>query len=361
MNKKILLVIVSLGLFFTSAMNAAAKNTEPIGIQFTDEAMISLVEEKSGNIVVLDENNLTLAEYHTDGFYAKFEYDENVCDGLAPVKITDNRGMTDYYEYDKDELIRIKTYNGTIQVSSKEYTCSNKKSDNSRLEEQRSYTPFNVYHSDGSTRQMNCLISNANFVKGSNSLTQPQIQSFLSTNNSVLTNYIYVYRKNSNGVVYNTGIQILPSQTIYDAANSYSISPKVVMATMQKETSIIVGQPNAIPSEYCFYFCMGAGSPSNPNHTGFIQQLELGTSTLRSWYNSALSFSYPYYYSNSGFYGYHGYGHTGYDTSIWCDNAATYSLYKYTNYTILDNDHTGTCNESFLDILDKQYMQNIPF
>ena len=57
---------------------------------------------------------------------------------------------------------------------------------------------------------------------------------------------------------------------------------------------------------------------------GFDQQIDLGTSTLNKWYQDAVdNYTFPYYYSNTGFRGYKGYGSTGYSTAIWCDNAVS--------------------------------------
>lgn len=60
----------------------------------------------------------------------------------------------------------------------------------------------------------------------------------------------------------------------------------------------------------CFYFCMGAGSDTS--------------------------------------------------TTIWCKNAATYSLYKYTPYTCTSNDSTHSANVLFLEIYDGKMLSDFP-
>lgn len=111
----------------------------------------------------------------------------------------------------------------------------------------------------------------------------------------------------------------------------------------------------------CFYFCMGAGSDSSTATTGFDKQIDLGTSTLYKWYqHGADNYSFPYYYSHKGFRGYKGYGSTGYSAAIWCKNAATYSLYKYTPYTCTSNDSTHSANVLFLEIYDGKMLSDFP-
>jgi hypothetical protein len=106
---------------------------------------------------------------------------------------------------------------------------------------------------------------------------------------------------------------------------------------------------------------MGAGSDSSTATTGFDKQIDLGTSTLYKWYqHGADNYSFPYYYSHKGFRGYKGYGSTGYSAAIWCKNAATYSLYKYTPYTCTSNDSTHSANVLFLEIYDGKMLSDFP-
>lgn len=175
-------------------------------------------------------------------------------------------------------------------------------------------------------------------------------------------NNIVIYKKNSSGNVYNTGITVTPAKVIYDASVEYSVSPKVILATLQKESSLVSSyHADDSLSSSCFYFCMGAGSSSSSSTTGFQNQIDLGTSTLQKWYEDGNNnYAFPYYYSHSGFRGYKGYNSSGYSTAIWCDNAATYSLYKYTPYTCASNSNTHSANVLFLEIYNGVLLSDFP-
>ncbi len=222
------------------------------------------------------------------------------------------------------------------------------------------YSTFYVTHSNGTKTNMSNLISDSLFVRQTSSASQKNIQDLFDTTNSPLKNDITIYRRNSSGNVYDTGTTVTPAKVIYDASVTYSISPKVILATLQKESSLVSSyHANDKLSSKCFYFCMGAGSDKGATSTGFDNQIDLGTSTLNKWYQDGVdNYTFPYYYSNSGFYGYRGYNTTGYSTSIWCDNAATYSLYKYTPYTCGSNDSTRTGNVLFLDIYNGKMLSD---
>ena len=316
----------------------------------------------------MDEKNRVLKEYHTDGYSADFFYDNSVGDGYYPVEIEDSEGIVQKIKYKGKSLEAISYYEDGIKVGTKGYKTVLEDSmemqslDSKVLTNSTDYSVFYVYHSDGTKTNMSKLISNGNFVRGSSSASQTQIQTLLKNNGSPLKDYITVYKCNSSGTIYNTGVTILPSQVIYNASVDYSISPKVILATMQKESSLVssVHAGDSLSSR-CFYFCMGAGSVSDPDQTGFVNQVRLGAKTLHNWYITGTSYTYPYKYSNSGFYAYHGYGYTGVEHSIWCDNAATFSLYKYTNYTIVNNSSPHTANELFRDLLSGNLLSGISY
>ena len=183
-----------------------------------------------------------------------------------------------------------------------------------------------------------------------------------NTNSSNTTNPSNNIDNSSSGNVYNTGITVTPAKVIYDASVEYSVSPKVILATLQKESSLVSSyHADDSLSSSCFYFCMGAGSSSSSSTTGFQNQIDLGTSTLQKWYEDGNNnYAFPYYYSHSGFRGYKGYNSSGYSTAIWCDNAATYSLYKYTPYTCASNSNTHSANVLFLEIYNGALLSDFP-
>ena len=81
---------------------------------------------------------------------------------------------------------------------------------------------------------MSNLIGDSNFVRQNTSASQKDIQSLFDTTGSPLRNNITIYKKNSKGSVYNTGVSVTPAKIIYDTSVTYSISPKVILATLQR-------------------------------------------------------------------------------------------------------------------------------
>ena len=202
----------------------------------------------------------------------------------------------------------------------------------------------------------NELIDDPIFLNAS-SMSASQIQSFLAGKNSYLTNYTTTenlsYYPNYNKTV-------PASQAIYDAGQVYGINPQVILATLQKEESLVT---DPSPSQSQLQFAMGYGCPDSngcgSGSAGFFYQIDNGTWDLRfmferargnnSWWNPNLSyqcgtrsqappynypsnnnpyFYYPSLYPNQGVTFYDGYG-TAY-ASFTIANASTASLYCYT-------------------------------
>ena len=202
------------------------------------------------------------------------------------------------------------------------------------------------------------LINDAIFLDSS-SMTQSQIQSFLFSQGSYLANYTsYSSRDNTN---------VLASQIIYEASQDYGINPQVILATMQKEESLVT-DPDPLQSQLDFamgYEC--ADSTGCSAYSGLFNQVDNGTwqlrfdydkltgsiqlggsSTLTSYeqsesypcgtssipppYSSTNNTNYHFYYpgltSGTNVTFYDGYG-TAY-TNFTIANASTASLYCYT-------------------------------
>jgi len=175
------------------------------------------------------------------------------------------------------------------------------------------------------------LISNAVF-RNAGSMSSSQIQSFLQSKGSGLAGYTQGGKR--------------ASQIIYEAAGSYGINPQVVLATLQKEQSLITDPE---PSSTQLRSAMGYGCPDsadcNADYYGFSNQVHNGTWQLRynyerasgnnTWWNNG---SYAcggatHFYStglypgrNVTFYSAGSYP----DKTIKIANAATASLYCYT-------------------------------
>lgn len=364
--KKILVGIITMVLLSNSTMVAFAEEAGDMNeaASAVEESQLGqLAVENEENIVLVDEQGYILNEFHSDGYVAEFVYAETYSGESSKqlVSIADSDDKVHNIFYDEEgNVAQIEIYIDEEYVGTKDFTASVSPSD--EVMPFASYSTFYVTHSNGTKVNMSNLISDSLFVRQNNSASQKDIQNLFETTGSPLKNNITIYKKNSSGSVYNTGVSVTPAKVIYDASVAYSVSPKVILATLQKESSLVSSsRANDKLSSHYFYFCMGAGSNSSTTTTGFDQQINLGTSTLHKWYQDGVNnYSFSYYYSNTGFRGYKGYGSTEYSTAIWCDNAATYSLYKYTPYTCASNDSTHSANVLFLEIYNGKMLSAFP-
>ncbi|MFC1663271.1 hypothetical protein ACFL04_03875 [Patescibacteria group bacterium] len=153
------------------------------------------------------------------------------------------------------------------------------------------------------------IISNTEFFN-KNSLTLKDIQYFLKQKGGMLSSYS----------VSVNGVRKSASKIIYDAAQEYSLSPKTILVTLQKEQSLVTAKD---PSQRAINFAMGYGCPDggscNPNASGFYKQVDFA-----SW-------QFRRYTDHPGWYTYkvaNTYNISG--TSVKIQNQATANLYNYT-------------------------------
>lgn len=146
------------------------------------------------------------------------------------------------------------------------------------------------------------LIDNQVFIDGSGStpsgsstMSKTQIQSFLSSKGSGLASRSYTldcYGQDSKEREWYTSIgapcdkKIPASQIIYYVGRIYGINPQVILATLQKEQSLITSSnPTSWQINNAMgYNCPTSGSCSSP---GFFVQLDHGTWVLRYHYERA--------------------------------------------------------------------------
>jgi hypothetical protein len=128
------------------------------------------------------------------------------------------------------------------------------------------------------------LIDNGKFTD-SNSMGVTAIQNFLISKGSSLASYHDTEDCYSSSgshysfyqAHYSCGQSVLAAQIIYDAANAYGISPRTILATMQKEESLIT---DPSPSSSQINFAMGYGCSDSGgcgSYTGFFHQVDNGT------------------------------------------------------------------------------------
>ena len=153
----------------------------------------------------------------------------------------------------------------------------------------------------------NDIIANGEFIDKS-SLDEAGILSFLQTKNSYLANYSDSGRT--------------AARIIYDAAQNNNLNPKVIMATMQKEQSLITKtsyDANAL-QKAMGYGCPDSGS-CDPAYASFPLQLDRGAWQLRYNFDRATTNVADYKVGQTM---------TIDSTAITFQNAATASLYRYT-------------------------------
>ena len=190
------------------------------------------------------------------------------------------------------------------------------------------------------------LIDNGTLVNNQ-TMSADQIQIFLTNTGSGLTNYSDVEACDATIAPYYThcGQNISAAQIIYDASQAYDINPRAILATLEKEQSLIT---DPTPTSSQIDCAMGYNSCSG--YVGFFTQVDNGTWALAynyqgalgtaNWLSWAPANNYPCASAKSSFYSsglYSGNTVTFTDSggtaeTITLANAATASLYCYTPY-----------------------------
>ena len=123
----------------------------------------------------------------------------------------------------------------------------------------------------GATFAPNMVISDRNF-RAAGSLSQAQVQSFLAAQTGILKTYS---ARDINGVVKPA------SQIVWEAAQAFGVSPKVLLATLQKEQGLLTA---TAPTAKALDWAMGCGVPDsgvlNTAYKGFGRQLWYGAKSL---------------------------------------------------------------------------------
>lgn len=205
------------------------------------------------------------------------------------------------------------------------------------LQQARAFTP----NYDSSN-----LIDNGTFVNNQ-TMSADAIQVFLTNTGSGLAGYSDIEACDSTIAPYyiHCGQTLSAAQLIYDASQAYDINPRAILATLEKEQSLVT---DPTPTSSQIDCAMGYNSCSGS--IGFFTQVDNGTWALAYNYQGALGTTnwlswspaagYPCRNANSSFYSAGLYpGSTvvftdsgGTAETITLANAATASLYCYTPY-----------------------------
>jgi hypothetical protein len=200
------------------------------------------------------------------------------------------------------------------------------------------------------------LISDALFT-ANGSMSAADIQTFLTNHNSGLRNVTDIEDCGSTNdshysyftTVYSCGSRVSAAQIIHDSAQAYGISPKAILATLQKEQSL-VSAPNPTASQ----INCAMGYASCGNVVGFFNQVDSATWQLQVYIQLMTGHTYwghtpaQYPCANTGYFN-HG-ATRAYSTGLYpgrtvtfdnpggtaqtvtLANAATAALYCYTPY-----------------------------
>ncbi|HEY1645342.1 MAG TPA: hypothetical protein VGF75_03060, partial [Candidatus Saccharimonadales bacterium] len=127
------------------------------------------------------------------------------------------------------------------------------------------------------------LIDNPTFTDSS-TMSALDIQAFLNNIGSGLANYSDVEACDSTIAPYYThcGQTISAAQIIYDASQAYGINPRVILATLEKEQSLIT---DPTPTQSQINCAMGYNSCSG--YVGFFTQVDNGAWLLMYLYEGA--------------------------------------------------------------------------
>lgn len=333
-------------IYFSNTMVYAKNEINPVGykekaesIYMQNKKIRSIMEEipvelikdakdTESNIFLYDENGYLVNEVYPDGLIVQYHYGDN------KIVSIDTEGFDIIYKYDGQKYNVEKSYYNGAELQEEMYSSIDERIINSKVIQP---TVNNYVVND---KKMNKLLTNAQFIyDATSSWTQANIQSFLNKKNSVLKNDIKVYAMNQNKEVYNTGRVITPAKTIFINARDYKVNPKVILATIQKESSLITSNDVSLNSRR-LYFAMGYGATDSGDllaYTGFDRQVAYGAKKLFELYQNAPS-DKTHVVHNGKKITLNG---ITYPAKINLSNSATWALFEYTPH-VFDPSNTSS-------------------
>lgn len=135
--------------------------------------------------------------------------------------------------------------------------------------------------------------------RASFTMSAADIQSFLQNKGSGLAGFSDIEDCGSSSgghyafyaTYYSCGSRVAASKIIYDAAQAYGINPQAILATLQKEQSLVT-TPNPVSSQ--LNYAMGYGCPDSGgcSYAGFFNQVDNGTWQFRTDYELSAGNNY---------------------------------------------------------------------
>lgn len=333
MNKKIISVILALTMCVGLTLPAMATE-EKEALSSETVAQIRIVEEKmqpameefyqqdgEKNIIVV-KDGYVVGEVHTDGYVITYDYENGKLADMTDnegnqIKIERDNGSVIERKYLNNQLVRVRMQdpaeavleNGMIEEGAPVVTATTPTASN--------------YIVNG--KNMSNLMSNTEFT--TQSMTQSEIQDLFEEHNSILQNEIAIYYL-EDGELVSYGEGYLAARSIYNMADFYGVNPKVVLCTMQKESSIITNE-NLHANMRAVYYCMGYGATDSGDieqYTGIDNQIAGGTGRLKELYNES-NWNQTLTVNGGRSFTYQG---VTYPAQITPANRATHALYRWT-------------------------------
>jgi hypothetical protein len=181
------------------------------------------------------------------------------------------------------------------------------------------------------------IISDAQF-SNSGAMSEQQVQEFLVNKNSYLANYSETRDSyiGPNNDINSKGWSA--SKIIWQSANWYGLNPQVILATLQKEQSLVTtGYLNQYGIDWAMGYGVPDGSGRDYSKQGFSMQVDWGTWQL-AWNMQKANSSDPTqrakvapYYTGNTLNICYTYGSSD-CANTYISNGATASLYRYTPY-----------------------------
>lgn len=300
--------------------------------------------EESVNIIIIDEDEHPISEYHSDGMQVNYSYETDKNNQIRLKSINNNEGVTELISYYDNKTIMTTFLNDEV-VSTREIKIASE--NNMRLNNEldldtteitkAAQLPYNEKYDvstlsdtilDGYNVSTICpsawTVKNGydRFGRPTTAMTKAEIQSLLEKYNSVLKDSIKIWKKTSSGSIVDTGRTVKPSEIIDNSSKDSAINPKIIIGSLQREQSLIKKTDIEVKSSSLWY-AMGyyvTDSGTNNNYSGFDTQVEKGARLYLLLWNEAFKkgeSAFPYTFKAS-------------DRDVQVNNCGTYALYKYT-------------------------------
>lgn len=283
-------------------------------------------------VLVFDEEDRISEEFHSDGLKVKYNWDQDQI-----ISSEDSEGGEEQYSIENGKFIVERYYNDElIEVKSTDLVNSVSNDDDSEVESENSKALATNEDYMVKGIRMNDFISNSTLTNTSD-LSETGIQKFLSDRKSILADPVHVYRKDKNGKVYDAKIKVSPAKLIYNAQEDHGISAKVLIALVQKESTLVTPKKGEVSYDSRrFIYALGNGATDKGDMymlSGFDKQFDGAAKTLKNLYNEGKNKSFPVkLIVNDGKTVSH--QKVTYKGEIWVRNVATYAMFRYTPWTI---------------------------